>query len=511
MSVWKPLLPAAMVGTERMSSWALQAPPSVAALLGELEAAQADPAQRLLRHAAVLATCSLAGAHPVQRVAERPPAAPPERVPALASSPWLLQLQWILRGGPERLQQQALQQLAEAGWRLPVALLPLALDLGRRSEALRPALAGVIGERGRWLAERYPYWRYAVAVSEEESEDTRWAHGSTEQRCELLRRQRLQAPDAARERMAAELGNLPAKERAELVATLSVGLSTADEPLLASLLKDRARDVRQLARGLLVRLPGSALVQRGIARLQPLLQPERGLLRQRWTLAAPEAADKAWDDDGIEPARPKHDPLGERAWWLYQLVRQVPLAWWCEHTGMAPHELLRWAGSTDWAEALLRGWRDVLLGAPEAAWSEALLEGWPWKGLADDPARILAQLPLAQRERHWQRQFADGKLALQALVPQLLAACPAGECLSAGLSVPLAQAVRKALGQPNIAYDYTLRAALPELCCVLHPDALPLLAEMPRSGDETPAHAEALHTMAQAIAARRAFDHLPHA
>ena len=58
---------------------------------------------------------------------------------------------------------------------------------------------------------------------------------------------------------------------------------------------------------------------------------------------APRAADPEWSSAAIDVARPQNDALGERAWWLYQLVRQVPLRWWCEHTGMDAAALLAWA------------------------------------------------------------------------------------------------------------------------------------------------------------------------
>lgn len=507
MSAWTALLPAAMVGTERPHHWTIDAPEPVAHLLQQIEQCTPEPSQRLLRTAAALAACSMAGAQGAPAPADLPAPAAADLRPALADPPSLMHLRWVVHEAPGRLQHEALLALAAAGWRLPPALLPAVLELGRRSTALRPAVIGALGERGLWLAAQNTDWRYAQGASGDADDATRWAHGSLDQRRELLREERLRAPQAARERVAAELPSLPARERAELLASLALGLSDEDEPLLAGLLEDRSREVRQVVIGLLVRLPGSALVARATRRLEALLQRERGLLRTTWTLDAPNAADAAWERDGIEPTRPKNDPLGERGWWLYQLARQVPLAWWCTHTGMTAAELLAWAGKTDWTEALLRAWRDVLLGSADLDWCEALLDAWPRQGLQEDPARVVALLPPERRERHWLRQV-DGAGSLRTLLPQLLGACPAGEHLGPELSNALTAAVRAALRDPNIVYDYTLRTSLPELCCLLHLDALAAL-EVQGRGDETPAHAEALHTVAQLIAARRALSQLP--
>ena len=120
----------------------------------------------------------------------------------------------------------------------------------------------------------------------------------------------------------------------------------------------------------------------------------------------------------------------------------------CLFVDMDAAALLHWAAGTDWQLALLRGWRDVLLQSPEPAWCEALLANWPDQLLRDDPATVLALLPLPAREQHWQRQLHADPAALQALARQVLAACPAGETLSLPLSTALAAALRWQIGSP---------------------------------------------------------------
>ncbi len=508
MSVWKPLLPVAMVGTDRAPLVVPHLPGDMGALLQQLAQATPDVATRLLQVAGVLATCSAAGAR--GGVPASPPTpAPDEANPALAEPALLALLGWVLREAPARLQHLALQRVADHGWRLPSALLPAALELGRRSVALRPPVQAAIGGRGQWLAAQNPEWRYAAGASDEAPLEERWAHGSPEQRRAVLVEERQRDPNAARERLAAELPQLAARERADLLGAMAHGLAPADEAWLDGLMNDRSREVRQVVAGLLLRLPGSGFVQRAVQRVAPLLSHERGLLRSSWRIEAPMQADPAWDAQGVDATRPKHESLGERAWWLYQLARQVPLAWWCERMSCTPKELFAWSLKTDWSEALLRAWRDVLLNTAEPDAIDALLEGWPWKGLAGDPAELTALLPLARREQHWQRRLAKERGALRELLPQLLAACAPGEDLSAPLSDTLAGAVRAAMADAQVVYDYTLRNTLPELCCVLHPGALTALASLPIKGDETPAHAELLHTLARVVDARRTFDQLP--
>jgi aminoglycoside phosphotransferase len=69
--------------------------------------------------------------------------------------------------------------------------------------------------------------------------------------------------------------------------------------------------------------------------------------------------------------------------------------------------------------------------------------------------------------------------------------------------------MRSALADPKIAFDYALRSSLPDVCCVLHTDALDVLLNASKHNDATPAQAEAQHAVAQVAAALRNLHHLP--
>ena len=505
---WAPLLPLAMIGTDRQASALPAWPGDVGQLVAKVARHEGSAASGVLRAAAVLATCGLAGAQGTPWLDPLPAEASNDTLPAVSEGALLTSVSWALHDGPARLQHEVCLVLARARYRLPPALLPQALELGRRSLALRPVLMPVLGERGLWLATQRDDWRYAAGVGAEAVDDTRWNEGSFEQRREFLRRERAANPGAARDRLASSLDDLAAKERADLVSVLADGLSLDDETLLDGLRADRSREVRQAACGLLVRLPNAAHPRRAAGRVELLLKQERVLLRKRWQIDAPAAAVSDWKADNLDAERPKNESLGERAWWLYQLVRQVPLGWWTQHTGMSPAELLRWAGDTDWTEALLRGWRDVLFAAPDPAWCEAFLDSWPKATLRDDPATVLALLPTPARERHWQRQLRDGSAAVHVIVPQMLAACRAGDTLSLSLSATLVDLICQRAASRVLSDDYALRAALPELCATLHVEALERLEQLPRHADETASFAEILQTIAQVIKARRALQTL---
>jgi hypothetical protein len=147
--------------------------------------------------------------------------------------------------------------------------------------------------------------------------------------------------------------------------------------------------------------------------LRPCLTTEKKLLRGTVaTIDAPAAFDPAWKADGIDEARPKGHSLGDRAWWLYQLVRRASLAWWETETGMTPAALLAWARKSDWKDALLAGWAEAQAVQRRVEWAEAFLgTRLPSHG----PLTVfdlLGTLPPALRQQHFLRLLtADSSTA----------------------------------------------------------------------------------------------------
>jgi hypothetical protein len=493
-------LKAALVGIE--GSAPLPADGEIGALMATVAAQGDDPAQGYCRVVGVLAACRLAA------LSLPPPAVLPTAATADAQAladdhPACAALASAFVEGPLRLQYEACLRLAEVDAHLPAALLPSALQAGQRQQVLRAALLPRLGARGEWLAACNPDWRYAASSGESapaaNDEEQQWQQGSIEQRAQYFRALRRRDPAAANALLQAQLGELTAKERAALVELLAIGLQADDAALLESLLKDRSREVRYLAARLLALLPDAAHARRLCVWTAELVTSRRGMLGRSWQCEAPAMADPEWAGAAIEPSRPQHETLGERAWWLYQLVRQVPLAWWCEHTGMRAAELLAWAARSDWAEALQRGWRERV-GAADPEWIEAMLASNApifRHGMSD----LLALLPMAQRERHWPRNLAE--LQQAGLLGPIIGACAPGETLSAGYSAALLPSLHALLEGDALRQDYGLRAVLLELATLLHPDSLPALRLPPRRGDETPALAECLTDFQRIVAVRR--------
>ncbi len=474
MSALDHLATQALVGTERQSPTPPQISGAVGDLIRALIAAQPDAETGLLRTAGVLAVCELAGYQPPLAAGQNLAACPADSLRQPADKVLETTMAQIFAEGPERLQIEALRLLETARAGIPHRLLPKVLELGRRSTALRPFLFAVIGSRGRWLAEQNPQWGFACGGGDDPLDMAAWETGAFEQRELFLKHSRARDPKGARSLLMATFAEQSARERAALLSCLSVALGADDEGFIESSLQDRSKDVRQTAAALLTAIPGSRYAARMAARLDACLKSERKLLRSVLTLEAPEQFVPDWKADAMEEAKPQSEALGPRAWWLLQLVRAVPLAWWQSRTSMRPAELFEWAGKSEWSEALWRGWQESIARVPNVEWAEALLERLPVKGITLDPFALIQTLPATVRERHWQRLVAQhGKprgvsIAFGDLLERMARAMPFdGPALSTEFSRELLLRIKKYLSDSAAKWDYALRTATVELACLI--------------------------------------------
>ena len=538
LAAWSPLLPVAMVGTDRhaapLPAWPGAIGAAIAALGEATRPAGTSPdidqaAADVLRAAGILAVCGLAGARAQPCPAAAREAAAVDALP-VADDPAIAHwFSWALREGPERLQQTFFLRFAQAGLRLPHALLPVALELARGSLALRAAIQPLLGERGVWLARQRADWQFAAGVIADDADDPRqWTDGTLEQRKAFLAAERASDPRVARDRFVAALPELPAKERAELARGLAVGLGPDDEPLLDQLRADRGQDVRAVALELLLRLPEAAHPRRAAERLAALMARGSLLTGRRWTIEPPAEAGADWKADQVDPVVGIAG-MGQRAWWLYQLVRQVPLAWWPAHTGLDVKQLAAWADASEWAQPLWLGWRDVLRSAPDPAWAEALLDEWPdasiQRAAKDRPARavlgdarlVLPFVSAAVRERFFEGllKAADAQ-ELASPIFSVVGDCGPGETISPRLASLIVQRLKKTLAleppaEPAahtavlVSYD-TVGRTLPALCCTLPLAVLADFNDWPAPQNPSAAFERARHESRQIIQARRALD-----
>ncbi|WP_345024260.1 DUF5691 domain-containing protein, partial [Nonomuraea roseoviolacea] len=282
----------------------------------------------------------------------------------------------ILGGEHERLLPEWLAAAAATGRRVPPYVLPELLDRGRRDHSMRAHLGVLAGRRGRWLAALNPSWAYLL----EEPTGETWELGSPADRRAYLRRLRAGDPGAARLLLESTWASETPDDRAEFVTVLADGLSMADEPFLENALDDRRREVRQQAANLLARLPGSRLSGRMAERARACFTIAADVMR----VEPPRECDRAMERDGVKVKPPRG--IGERAWWLQQVIARAPLEIW----GPDPAPLLA-LRIPDWDAEVKTAWVRAALLQRDPRWARAM---FAWDPIAD----LLTVLPPEEQQ-----------------------------------------------------------------------------------------------------------------
>ena len=183
----------------------------------------------------------------------------------------------------------------------------------------------------------------------------------------------------------------------------------------------------------------------------------------------PAAFDTAWSRDGLTEKPPAG--IGEKAFWVSQLLALVPPAHWERRLGAEPEALVEAAANGEWAEPVLRGWVNATISFGARSWAAPLLRGQDGapssvERRADLAARIF---PLMNQEAA--ESFVAPLVSARntiALIPQLVA-------LPTPWSPPFGDVVLDALehilrvGPQSVMGSYTWRAAIERAATALPP------------------------------------------
>ncbi len=365
---------AALMGTSRQRGEATESGTPIDELLASVEGA--TPERRLLLLAGALSAYQRAG-QVAPMLAEAPEPAPAETIGLC--SPAAAELVRALADAPSQSSEgklfiKALERLNRAGRRLPPEMLPALL--GKSSWEARAALAAVVGERGRWLGRLNSSWNWvdeatdaATAVIPENA-DAIWQEATPPRRLRLLRLVRASDPARAREWVQAAWHVEKADFRADMVRALEQNLSADDEPLLEPALDDRSEQVRTAVAQLLARIPTSAFNARMVARADTLLN----YAKDKITVNLPQTLDKTWQRDGI--VQKPRGTMGERSWWLRQVIVLVLPAHWQERFGLTPEALIAAAvAGGEHGVDVLDSWAEATQFYRDTNWALAL---WNW-------------------------------------------------------------------------------------------------------------------------------------
>jgi hypothetical protein len=313
-------------------------------------AARADRAeQTLLRWAAIAAVIEDAGHKPIKPDMVDIPICPADARPAIHPRAAHLLSRAIESFSPA-LVDVLLAEITARGKRVSTALLPRVLDHGKH-HAHRDAVMAVASNGARWLASQNPEWSYALGADDLESI---FETGPTPARREALHRLRAKDPAQARELVTAVWATEPPENRSMFLEALATNLSDADEAFLDAALDDRRKEVRAAAARLLATMPASRLVARARAIAATILRVEKGWLKTKLEVNPSAECTKAMQRDGIE-VKSSDRALGERAWWLAQVIARVPPSDWTKRFNVAPGELLGLTRQHEYGLALRMG------------------------------------------------------------------------------------------------------------------------------------------------------------
>lgn len=393
---WQTILQTAVIGSERQP---LALPAGTDALGKLLAQINSDGEESLLSAAATMSLYETAGRQPQQVTL------PPDRVCAQETltrcSPRAGQhLAMMLQGQQAELLPEWFQAIARRGWHVLEESLPLLLQTGHDHKELRDVILPTLGERGLWLATQNSAWHYAIRTDD----GSVWETGSQQQRMAYFTQLRKREPQRARQLLQDVWPQEASKERAEFLTLMAVGLSVEDETFLEPVLDDRRKEVRKAAADLLEQLPQSGLCQRMLDRAQPLLAFKRKLPgRHELEITLPDVCDKAMLRDGMEP-KPFFHGLGEKGWWLQQMLATIPPRVWQDLSGWTAQELIAAAKRNEWKGVLLEAWSQAARRYNDAAWAEALLKELYKQGQA---VYLLLALPEAKQEAFVMRLLAE--------------------------------------------------------------------------------------------------------
>jgi hypothetical protein len=334
----------------------------------QVNIADLDPEAALLASAAVVGIGELGG-FKLSNLKANEEVCPGEVKPPVPERAVEL-LKRVLAGELEVVLPEFLQLIATQDMVVPPETLPTLLGLNKKE--LHPYIALIGGRRGIWLAGKNPAWAYALDREPQEA----WESGSRAERGAALEKVRGEDPRQAREWVQSTWEQDAPDDRAAFVAIFANNLSLEDEQFFERCLDDRRKEIRETARGLLIRLDQSHYVQRMWARASPLIRLRSKFLSgDRLEITLPENPDAAAKRDGIG-GQPLQKKMGEKASYLAQMLSLVPPKMWCREFGKTPEQLVAAALNCEWKEPLLTGWELATQRSRDCEWAEALASVW---------------------------------------------------------------------------------------------------------------------------------------
>lgn len=346
---------------------------TAAAVIGADRSPAAGGPGALLNAAAVLGAQARAGLKP-RRVTGALTKCPNDDRP-VAGTAAMSTLMRLLSNPDAGMIEEWSELATRKGVRVASETVPLVLDWWSRQPQRSPIVFLALGKAGEWLASLNNAWHKPVAGDEiPQNADELWQTGTAAERAALLLT--IRRIDSARALLLVKStwANDGADERRRFVEVLQENCSMADESFLESALDDKSKVVRRQVAAVLKRIAESRLRMRMNERARGIVVVEgkRGILKRgpRVRLNPPAKFDKEWERDGIEEKA--GGGVGQRAWWMRQVLGAAELSLWNEITGLDPDGVFDALNGDDFFDDAVQAMILALEFSGNAAWCKAL-------------------------------------------------------------------------------------------------------------------------------------------
>ena len=209
---------------------------------------------------------------------------------------------------------------------------------------------------------------------------------------------------------------------------------------------------------------------------------------------------------GVEPKPPPG--IGERAWWLAQIVAAVPPSTRTAASSLEPRAALRAAEGHEWQEPLVAGWLTATERHRDTAWAHAFWENEPVARIAPQwnapPAeRVFTTVVSPEHvDAELRKAIGAGRDVLRANHPVLSALVEWPREWSEALARAVAHRLKEYVGydQIQLAGEFGLRALLERCAQAVPVSAVDAFTDgWPDQSDAWPSWAPSVDALASAL------------
>ncbi len=360
------LLKTALIGTNRLKSEFGDTPHAkMHALWSDLEA-QPDPADALLKAAALEHAAWHAGVK--SKKVTKPEPCQAENQPYVPQGAAVAAVD-LMQSAYKSFIAEWVDVAQRNGLLAPPRLLPALLSHGDVNPGTRASIAKVVGHRGLWLAAQSNRWQWLSGDAS--VDDSLWKNGTMMERRLWLTHQMQVAPEKASEAIVHSWpGDSP--EAREVYAELAARYPHTEHEVWLQkwAVVDRRQSTRHQAIQALMKIPQSGFRQRSLQRAGDILGSGRKLFsKKHLTCIQPEEFVAEWSTDGLREKPPAGS--GPKAFWMLQILGTIPLRDWPALVDNP--EPFTMKIDDDWSDLVLKAWRASAVLHPDAELLQPLL------------------------------------------------------------------------------------------------------------------------------------------